>query len=73
MKDLRAAAQNAALKLGYSGLKDLQMDVVIGLATGRMYIRICCSSYWIRKEPVLRMPSLLSEMTKTLPAHFPII
>ena len=31
----RAAAQNTALRIGYSGLKDLQMDVVIGIATGR--------------------------------------
>ena len=45
MEDLRAAAQNAALKLGYSGLKDLQMDVVIGLATGRDVFAVLPTGY----------------------------
>ena len=45
MGDLRAAAQNAALKLGYSGLKDLQMDVVIGLATGRDVFAVLPTGY----------------------------
>ena len=45
MEDLRAAAQNAALKLGYSGLKHLQMDVVIGLATGRDVFAVLPTGY----------------------------
>ena len=45
MEDLRAAAQNAALKLGYSGLRDLQMDVVIGLATGRDVFAVIPTGY----------------------------
>ena len=41
----RAAAQNAALRLGYSGLKDLQMDVVIGIASGRDVFAVLPTGY----------------------------
>ena len=43
--DFSAAAQNAALRLGYSGLNDLQMDVVIGLATGRDLFAVLRTGY----------------------------